>query len=66
MDGVIVLRDEDIVIDPVPVDEGCQTPGEPIVVTVTYPYVTILSGVTRIGDFEIHSSTAMTRMGKSP
>ncbi|MCU0501641.1 MAG: pilus assembly protein [Anaerolineae bacterium] len=67
VDGVIVdPGDLTIAISPRPVEDGCQTPGQPIEVTVSYPYVTILSGGSGIGNFTINSSTAMARIGKSP
>ena len=56
VDDAIVLRDEDIVIDPVPEDE-CQMPGLPIEVTVSYLYETIL-----VGNFTMSSSAAMSRI----
>ena len=63
VDDVFVLRDDlTIAIDPDPVEDNCQAPGEPIVVTVSYPYVTILSGGSGIGNFTMSSSAAMSRI----
>ena len=40
----------------------CPNAGEKIVVTVSYPYITILSGASRIGNFTMSSTAAMSRI----
>jgi Flp pilus assembly protein TadG len=67
VDGAVVAPgDLTIAINPRPVEDGCQTAGQPIVVTVSYPYVTILSGGSGIASFTMRSSTAMPSVGRSP
>ena len=67
VDGAVVApADLTIAISPRPVQDGCQTAGQPIVVTVSYPYVTILSGGSGIASFTMSSSTAMPSVGRSP
>ena len=60
--------DLSIVIDPVPVnvDTGCAKGAGKVQVTVSYPYATILGGVTGFGSFTLSSSTSMARIGKTP
>jgi Flp pilus assembly protein TadG len=52
-----------IVISPDP-NTTCAQGGAEVRVTVSYPYTTILSGVTGIGNFTMRSSTAISRAGK--
>ena len=67
VDGAVVAPgDLTIAISPRPVEDGCQTAGQPIVVTVSYPYATILSSGSGIASFTMSSSTAMPSVGKSP
>ena len=67
VDGAVVApADLTVTISPRPVQDGCQPAGQPIVVTVSYPYATILSGVSGIASFTMSSSTTMPSVGRSP
>ena len=54
-----------VIIDPDPIDTGCALGADEVQVTVSYPYATILGGVTGIGDFTMSSSTSMAKVGKT-
>jgi Flp pilus assembly protein TadG len=67
VEGVIVApADLTVTISPRPVEDGCQPEGLPILVTVSYPYATVLSGSSGVANFTMSSSATMPSAGKSP
>ena len=63
--AVIDPNDLTVAIHP-PVGAGCAAVGDAIEVTVSYPYATILSGVSGIASFTMRSSAVMPSLGKTP
>jgi Flp pilus assembly protein TadG len=63
--SAVAPGDLGIAIVPDPIGTGCALGAAEVQVTVSYPYTTILGGVTGLGDFTMSSSTSMAKVGKT-
>jgi Flp pilus assembly protein TadG len=60
--GILVAETE-IAIYPDPVSTGCAGAGNPIRITVTHPYSTLMGGILGLGNLSLPSSATMVSFG---
>jgi Flp pilus assembly protein TadG len=62
----VALKNDNIEIDPDPVDETAAEPGQPITVTVNYTVPTIIAEIAGFGELPLRADTTMVIQGAEP